>query len=291
MKTISAVKEQQLAGQGAIFLCAVLWSTSGLFIKLVDWHPMLIAGGRSFLAALFLFTLRRFSRKRQTGKINGITIIFSGVWYAFAMIFFVVANKMTASANAILLQYTAPVWTCLLGWIFLGEKPHWEHWGALALVSLGMFLVFQSGLAGGSVLGDALALLSGIAFAANSVVLRMQKDGNPADVMTCSHVITAAAAVPFLFLSPPSLRAGNILSVLFMGIIQIGLASALFVYGIRRVTAVHAMLTAAIEPVLNPVWVLAVTGERPAFSVIAGGLLIVAAVIFSSSVSALRRRN
>jgi drug/metabolite transporter (DMT)-like permease len=275
-------KEWRIAGQGAVFLCAVFWSTSGLFIKLVDWHPALIAGGRSFLAALFLLLLRRLSRERPLSPARIPALAASGLAYAATMILFVAANKLTASANAILLQYTAPIWACLLAWLFLGEKPHWGHWTALFLVSGGMFLVFRSGLTSGSVVGDCLALASGLTFAANSVIMRAQKDGSPADIMISAHILTTVFSIPFFFLYPPSFSAGNIASILFMGIIQIGAASALFAYGIRRISAVQAMLTAAIEPVLNPVWVLLVTGERPALSVIAGGSVIVAAVVFSS---------
>ena len=282
-------KEQHIAGQGAILLCAILWSTCGLFIKLVSWHPAVIAGSRSILAVFFLLTLRFLTQRGQARPERILSLFAYGFWYAVTMILFVIANKLTASANAILLQYTAPVWACLLGWFVLKEKPHWEHWAALFLVSAGMFLVFRSGLAGGSLLGDCLALLSGITFAANSVVLRRQKDSNPADIMIAANIMCAAFSIPFFFLFPPELSMGNIFSMLFMGIFQIGAASALFVYGIKRVSAVQAMLICAIEPVLNPVWVLLVTGEKPALSVIGGGGVIVTAVVFSSVIG--RRRN
>jgi drug/metabolite transporter (DMT)-like permease len=278
----SIQQDRHIAGQGAVLLCAVLWSTSGLFIKLVDWHPALIAGGRSFLAVGVLLLLRLLSREPKVPWRNIPLLFASGLCYAVTMILFVVANKLTASANAILLQYTAPIWACLLGWFLLREKPHWAHWTALGLVSAGMFLVFRSGLAAGSLLGDSLALFSGLTFGANSVVMRAQKDGSPADIMICAHIITAVFAVPFFTLYPPALSAGNMVSILFMGIFQIGAASALFAYGIRRISAVQAMLTAAIEPVLNPLWVLAVTGERPGLSVIAGGGVIIGAVVFSA---------
>jgi drug/metabolite transporter (DMT)-like permease len=277
-------KEQRIAGQGAVLLCAVLWSTSGLFIKLVDWHPALIAGGRSFLATLFLLLLRPLSRGRFRSPVKIPVLAASGLNYAATMILFVIANKLTAPANAILLQYTAPVWACLLGWLFLREKPRWGHWVALVMVSAGMFLVFRNGLAGGSLLGDCLALVSGLTFAANSVVMRAQKDGNPADIMICAHIMTTAFSLPFFVMYPPPLTTGNIVRVLFMGVFQIGAASALFAYGIRRISAVQAMLTAAIEPVLSPIWVLLVTGERPAPQVIAGGGVIVSAVVVSSLV-------
>jgi drug/metabolite transporter (DMT)-like permease len=275
---LSKYDKQKTAAQGAILLCAFLWSTSGLFIKLIDWHPAVIAGGRSFLAVFFLLAVRL---KREKPK-RILPLFTCGFWYATTMILFVAANKLTFSANAILLQYTAPVWACLLGWFFLKEKPRLKHWLAMGLVCFGMFLVFGNGLARGSFLGDCLALISGIAFAANSVALRGYNEGNPLDVMICAHILCAAYAVPFVFVFPPELDAGSFTAILFMGIFQIGAASALFVYGIRRVSAVQAMLTASIEPVLNPVWVLLVTGERLSPSVIAGGGIIVAAVVFSS---------
>jgi drug/metabolite transporter (DMT)-like permease len=274
--------ERRIAGQGAVFLCAVLWSASGLCIKLVDWHPAQIAGGRSFLAALVLLLPRLVSRGRAAASANIPLSAVSGLCYALTMILFVFANKLTAPANAIVLQYTAPVWTCLLAWFFLGERPRREHWAALAVVGGGMFLVFRSGLAGGSLRGDCLALASGLCFGANTVVMRARKDGNPVDIMIAAHVITAVCSIPFFALYPPALSAGAAAGILFMGIFQLGAASALFAYGIRRVSAVQAMLIAAVEPVLNPVWVLLVTGERPAPPVIAGGSVIVAAAVFSA---------
>ena len=278
-------KSFKLSGQSAILLCAVLWSTSGLFIKLITWHPFVISGVRSFLAVLFLLAVRM----RQENQKNIFKHFTSGIWYAATMILFVFANKLTFAANAILLQYTAPVWACFLGWLLLKEKPHWEHWIALTLVGLGMFLVFGNGLSGnsaesgaGSFFGNLLALISGFTFAASSVVLRKHKEENPLDIMINAHIICFAVSLPFFFIYPPQLNAPNILSVLFMGIFQIGTASALFAYGLKRVRVVQAMLTAAIEPVLNPIWVLLVLGEIPSFLVIAGGVIIIAAVIFSS---------
>ena len=288
-------KEHRLAGQGAILLCAILWSTSGLFIKLVDWNPMVISGSRSILATIVLLILRRLSSGRKSGaritlrEIPSLAVC--GLCYTATMLFFVTANKLTASANVILLQYAAPVWAALLAWFFLKERPRWENWCALVLVSLGMFMVFSSGLESGSMTGNIFAVISGIAFGANSVVLRARKDGSPADILIFSHIICTAISIPFFFLYPPTLNSHNILSIAFMGIFQIGIASALFAYGIKRIPAVQAMLTSAVEPVLNPIWVLPVTGERPSSSVFAGGGIILAAVIFSSTLSALRRRS
>jgi len=305
--------KNRLIGLGAIILCALLWSTSGLFIKLLDWHPMVISGGRSILAAVVLLVLRFFSQKKKTAvaetenedeanlqKIkpkkslfsNILKLAFFGIFYAATMILFVIANKLTASANAILLQYTAPAWTALIGWFVLREKLRWEQWITLGLVTAGMFLVFSSGLTYGSVLGDMLALLSGITFAANAVVLRLNKDKNPADILIFSHIICVLFSLPFFFLYPPTMNTSNVLSILFMGIFQIGAASALFAYGIKRISAVQVMLTATIEPVLNPLWVFIVTSEQPALTVVTGGCIIILAIAFSAIVqSTFKRRS
>jgi drug/metabolite transporter (DMT)-like permease len=269
-------------GRGAIALCAVFWSTSGLFIKLLDWHPVVIAGVRSLVAALFMVAVRRMFRARGKYRRDVFNMLSAGVCYAATMLLFVIANKLTASANVILLQYSAPVWACLLAWLLLKEKPFWEHWTALALVIGGMILFFREGLMAGSIFGDGLAVASGVFFGANSVFMRAQKEGNPADSMLVAHILTALFAVPFFFIFPPLISPSSVGAVLFMGVVQIGCASLLFAYGIKRISAIQAMITASIEPVLNPVWVLIVTGEKPSISAIVGGMIILFAVVFSS---------
>ncbi|MDR0786103.1 MAG: DMT family transporter [Treponema sp.] len=276
-------------GQFAVALCAVFWSTSGLFIKLLDWHPVVIAGARSLVAAIFMLAVRRAFPARGKFRRGGFNMFAAGVCYAGAMLFFVVANKLTASANVILLQYSAPVWACLLAWLLLKEKPFWEHWTALALVIGGMVLFFKEGLASGSIFGDGLAVVSGVFFGANSAFMRAQKDENPADSMLVAHILTALFAVPFFFVFPPLISPSSAGAVLFMGVVQIGCASLLFAYGIKRISTVQAMLTASIEPVLNPVWTLIVTGEKPSISALAGGAVIFFSVIFSSIIG--KRRD
>jgi drug/metabolite transporter (DMT)-like permease len=234
------------------------------------------------MAALFMFALRfifppKFAIKSRKGPFWAAAIV-----YALTMQSFVAANKLTTSANAIMLQYSAPIWAAILGWLLIKEKPHWEHWGALVCMAGGLALFFKDGLAGGAFFGDALALLSGVFFGAHSVFLRMQKDGNPSDSMLLAHGLNFTLSLPFLFLYFPSLETPATAAVLYMGVIQVGCASLLFSYGIKRVSAIQAMLTAMIEPVLNPLWVLVVTGEKPSFSALMGGGIIITAVVASS---------
>jgi drug/metabolite transporter (DMT)-like permease len=267
---------------------------------------MVISGARSFFAALVLLAFRAFRPPYRENMQDGAAAGFSGqtggqaaaalkelraarfftflggLSYAATMILFVTANKLTSPANAILLQYSAPVWAALFGWAVAGEKPFREHWGALVLVLLGLFIFFRDDLGGGNILGDILALASGVCFGLNSAAMRMIKRGNPADSMLLAHIITFVFCLPFFFFYAPYPDTGMALSILFMGIIQIGAASQLFSYGIKRITAVQAMLTAMVEPVLNPVWVLLVTGEKPSVSAMIGGAVIIGSVAASS---------
>jgi len=283
-------------GLFAIALCAVLWSTSGLFIKIIPWHPMVIAGGRSLIAVLFILSLRFPGRAGRSGAGRPAPdpqqrrwVLLAALSYTATMILFVVANKMTASANVILLQYIAPVWAALFGWAIAREKPGTEHWVALVVVALGLYLFFKDGLSGGSVMGNLLAVLSGVSFALYSVFMRLQKHGRPENAIILAHMLTAAIGLPFIFFSQPIFTLGSGAAMLALGIVQIGVASLLFAYAIRRISAVQTMLTAMIEPVLNPVWVFLATGERPGASVLTGGAVILGAVLMSS-IAGIRRR-
>ena len=241
---------------------------------------MVIAGSRSAIAALLLWAVLRW--RRVLGKGGVIEALGVGALYAATMITFVIANKLTSSANAILLQYSAPVWAAVFGWALMKEKLSGDYAVILALVMAGLFIFFRENLAGGALLGDSISVFSGICLGLYSVLLRRLKQGNTADAMLWSHVLCALLSAPFMALYPPSITPAGAAAIAYMGLAQIGVASLLFAYGIKRVRAVPAMLIAMIEPILNPVWVLMVTGERPSFSALLGGGLIIAAVAFSA---------
>ena len=140
-------KEHSFVGQGAVLAAAFFWSTSGLLIKLLDWHPVVISGMRSLVAALFLLGVRQLfpaPRSVKTAPFPFWGAVFAN---ALAMLTFVIANKLTTSANAILLQYSSPVWAALVAWWLIKEKPHWEHWSALVMVLGGLFIFFKDGTA------------------------------------------------------------------------------------------------------------------------------------------------
>ncbi|GAB4375641.1 MAG: DMT family transporter [Spirochaetales bacterium] len=270
----------------SLVACAMLWSLGGLFIKLVEWTPMGISGVRSLLAAC---TILLFVRKpRITFSAPQILAALS---YAGTLILFVYANKLTTSANAILLQYGAPLYVALFAWFLLGERPRWEHWLGLALILGGMILFFRDKVSSGSSLGNILGLLSGVTFAFYAIFMRMQKGGSPVESVLLSHLLVFLFSIPSILSSPPSLSRTGWVALIVLGIFQIGLPSILFARGIKGVTTIQAMLITTLEPILNPLWVFLVLGEIPTLNALIGGGMIVLAVLFSSTVSAYRTRR
>jgi len=267
-----------LAGALAMIACAFLWSTAGLFIKLIDWNPLWIAGLRSLTAFLFLLAVVRTLKLSWSWPLVGAALS-----NATCMLLFVLANKMTTSANAILIQYWSPVATAVLGVFVLKEKLHKEQ--ALALVATlgGLFLIFGDKVGPGALVGNLLALVSGLAFSFTILFTRLQKDGNPIQSLMLSHLLCAVTALTLAsFQGPPVFTPTSVAAILALGIGQIGLAAVFFSYGIKRVSAVSANLLAVIEPVFNPIWVLLVLGEAPSASALAGGALILVSITASS---------
>jgi drug/metabolite transporter (DMT)-like permease len=269
----------------ALAVSAFLWSTGGLFVKLVDWNGFAIAGTRSFIASFVLLIYLKKPRFRY----QYLQFIAASI-SAFTMILYVLANKMTTAANTILLQYTAPVYVAILAWIILKEKPTMDNWIALMMIIVGMPLFFADKLSTGNMLGNLLALSSGLGLAFFTVFMRRQKGSSTFETFFLAHIITFVISIPFISRSAlPS--ASGWMGILMLGIFQTGFASLLFAYGIRQVSALKAMLILTLEPILNPLWVFFFTGEIPGVYAVAGGVLIIAAVLFTAIYSSRRKAN
>lgn len=255
-----------------LLLAALLWSTGGFFIKWIAWNPMAISGGRSAIAALIIAVAFR-----RNLKITGSPLQLAGALsYALTVTFFVIANKMTTAANAILLQYTAPIHVALLSAWLLNEHTTRRDWLTIAAVFAGMILFFFEQMSPGNLIGNLCALFTGLTFALFIVLLRKQKDASPAASVFLGNVFTALAGFPFMFDSLPS--PAGWAGLIFLGVFQLGTAYVLYTLAISHVTAMEAILITLIEPVLNPVWVFFLMGEIPALTSLLGGLVIVGAV-------------
>lgn len=255
-----------------LVITAILWSSGGLLIKAIDWHPLAIAGFRSAIAAVVIRLAFRgqrlnFSRPQLIGAAG----------YAGTVMLFVASTKLTTAANAILLQYTAPVFVALLAAWFLGEKPRPADWLTIGVVFGGMVLFFQDKMSAGGMLGNILALASGFTMAVMGVAMRHQKDGSPFGSVLLGNVATVACGLPFMTAPLPDLTGWAALVTL--GFFQLGLSYVLYSIAVKHVTALEAILITTIEPILNPVWVFLLIGERPGPWSLAGGVVIIAAIV------------
>lgn len=264
-----------------IFLClaAILWSTGGLLIKWVPWHPIAIAGIRSGIASvvLLLFWWVRFQKlPPRPSKFK----LLAAANYVCLVMLFVASNKLTTSANAILLQFTAPVWVILLAFWLLKEKIKPRDLVVVAVVFFGMLLFFIGDLNGGGMIGNILAVLSGVCMAMMIITLKMIKDGNPLEIILWGNILTFLVAIPFY--GQISWTSGSMLGIGLLGVFQLGFSYIFYTAGISKVSALEAILIPVLEPLLNPVWVLIGTGERPSQYALIGGALVISAVLYRS---------
>lgn len=265
-------------------LAAILWSSSGLFVKILDWQPISILAGRSLFASIvFLIYLRRIPT-----RFNRWQLLAAGM-FILTQFLFVTSTKMTTAANAIFLQYTAPIYVVLLAFLFLREKPSRTDWVSMLIIFIGLTLFFADKLSTDGLYGNLLAILSGVSSAVMMVAFRAQKDGNPAESNLIAFLLTATLGFPFILKETWTVTNWSILA--FLGVFQIGLAFIFFTKGIKHIPALEANLVGTLEPVLNPVWVFLFYGESMGAFALLGGLVVLGGVLLSAvgSAKAVRR--
>jgi len=252
---------------------ALCWSLGGVLIKSIEWPPMAIAGGRSAIAIpIILLCAGRPRFTFSKAQIGG------AIGYAGTVILFVFATRMTTAANAIFLQYTAPIYVALIGRWYLHERASRIDWLVIAVALFGIALFFMDRLTVAGWWGNILALVSGLAFAAVALFLRKEKAGSPVAAIVLGNVIVALAGAPFIF-QAPSLGGDGLWRLLLLGAVQLGLPYVFYATAIKQVTALEATLIPLLEPVLNPLWVMLALGEQPGQWAIVGALLVLGAVL------------
>jgi DME family drug/metabolite transporter len=269
---------------------AILWSTGGLFIKATSLSAIELSFGRSLLAAITIAIVTR----REGFGLNRISAVTS-ILYAALLILFVLATKLTTAANAIFLQYTAPVYVLILEPLFYKEKFRSRDLITVAACVGGMSLFFVGKLRPQDVNGNLLALASGVCFALFFLLLRHSKarDVNRASSAIYGNLIVVLICAPAFFgAARRGISASDLARISYLGIIQIGCAYLLFTLAMARgLRSLDASIIGYIEPVLNPVWVFLFIGERPSGWAILGGAIIIASVLAHMLLSAKAKRN
>jgi drug/metabolite transporter (DMT)-like permease len=254
-----------------LIVTGLLWSMGGLLIKNVDSNPLAISGMRSIIAAVVI--LIALGKPKFTWSFAQIA---SAVAYTATVILFVSANKMTTAANAILLQSTAPIYVALLSAWVLKEKAMLLDWITIVTVFGGMALFFFEKLDTRGMVGNVMAVASGVTFALFNIFMRLQKDGSPMESVLLGNILAAAVGIPFLIGSLPSLSGW--VSLIILGVAQLGLSYIFYSEAIKHSTALEAILILMIEPILSPVWVFLFMGEIPGRLPMMGGAIVIGAI-------------
>ena len=259
-----------------MLLCAALWSIAGIFIKLIPWNSFVIAGLRSLIAGFVVLVYLRAASLRIV--VNRRTVL-SGLAMAGLYFCFVGANKLTTAANAIALQYTAPMFIMLISAVLFHERLRRADVLAVLITFGGILLFFFDQLGPGRVLGNLIAILSGVLFAVMYLTMGVMRD--PSERM--SYVLlgqwfTFLLSIPFLVLFPPTLTAQSVTCLAVLGVLQLGIPCVLCALAAQHCPPIAQSLFSALEPLLNPVWVMLFDGERPGPMALLGAVIVICAV-------------
>ncbi len=264
-----------------VVLAVLLWSSGGLLIKMTSVSGYEVNLGRCFFAAITIALLTKF----EALKADRFTYL-AAMFYAATLSLYAVGNKMTTAANSIFLQYTAPVYILLLAPLVLKEKFKVTDLITVTVCLLGMTLFFvddkASSLAPNPFWGNILSLLSGASLGLYFLMLRHPKtlNQNPASSVFYGNIFAILFMIPFILPNPSAWTDRDIFAVVVAGVFQIGLAYYLFTIGVRNgVKSFDASIIGFIEPLLNPVWVFLLLGEKPSSWAILGGFVIISTVI------------
>lgn len=274
----------EIAARLQVAAAAALFSTGGAVIKattLTGWQVASFRSGTAVLAVLVLMPGARRRPSRASVLVGGC--------YAATLILFVLATKLTTAASAIFLQATAPIYVVLLGPWLLREPVRRRDLGFLAVLGLGLVLFLVGGeppqaTAPSPAAGNLLAAASGLTYALTICGLRSLARREGQDGAGGASAIVVGNLIACLIALPPALpvesgSARDALAIAYLGVVQIGVAYACLTAALRQVTALAAALLLFLEPLLNPLWVFLIHGERVGSRALLGGALILGAAI------------
>ena len=274
---MTITKDRKTMAMFMMAICALLWSTGGIFIKLISWSPLLIAGARSLISAGVLGAYMAYTKTPiKVCKYS----IGAGIGLCGCCTLFVLANKLTTAANAIVLQYSAPVFILIISALMFKQRLKKKEIMAVAGTMFGIILFFFDQLAPGNVLGNVLAILAGI-FLAFMFVFVGQAGGDDSVRMSgilFAHLLTALIGIPTGLAGTTSFSGMEIFYIVILGIFQLGIPYVLYAVASRDCPPLACSLIGMIEPLLNPVWVFIFAGELPGIFALVGAIIIIAVV-------------
>ena len=268
------LENQKSGGIFFVLIAATLFSLGGLCIKMVPWSPLAINGARSFISVLVLALYLKITKHRI---VVNQAVLFGALCMTGTTSLYCAANKLTTAANAIVLQFTAPVFVILLMWLLKKQKPEKLDIGACIVVFSGIICFFMDGLLVGNMLGNVIAVLSGVCYAGVFMMNSFEKSDAISSVFL-GHALSAVTGIGFVF-GETDFGTRTIAGILLLGIFQMAIAYIFMSKGLEKVSAITASLTTAIEPVLNPLLVAFFWGEMISWLSLVGAAIVITGVI------------
>lgn len=261
--------EKTTKGTLYVLIAMVLFSTGGLFIKLINANAYTIIFGRAFIAGLIFLPLIQWKRLRFSKNYLALAI-----GYCYLCIMFVLTTKITTAANAIILQCTAPLWLYLY-YVVRGKKITSRELIPRLFILLGIIVIFSASM-GGNLWGDLLALSNGIAYALVQYFMDKEYPVSDNSVVGLNNI---SLCLVILVLFPTQLDFSGLsiagwLGLIFLGVFQIGVSYLVFFKGVRMISALKASMVSLLEPILNPIFVFFFVGEIPSLNSIVGFAII-----------------
>jgi drug/metabolite transporter (DMT)-like permease len=267
-----------------ISLAALMWSSGGLFIKILsrlELNAFQICFFRSFIAGFTILTVSMFRNKKIKFEFDIVSLLCSAA-FAGILIFFVVATTLTTVANVIFLQFTAPVYLLFLEPIFLKTKFKVKNIVTVLICLSGMALFFFGKIEVGNIYGNMIAILSGVSFALFSLFLKwkkqLHKSENTLSQIALGNFFVAIICFPIVF-NKLIISSQELLILGFLGIFQIGISYVIYNEGIKYVSAVESLIIAMLEAIFNPFWVYLGIGEKPSNFALLGGFVILLGIL------------
>ena len=257
-----------------VLMAAVLFSIGGLCIKVIPWSPLAINGARNLISVILIGV---YLRVIQHKIVINPAVLFGAVCMMGTTTLFTIANKLTTAANTIVLQFTAPVFVIFFVWIFFKERPKRVDIIASAVVFIGIICFFIDGLSSGNMLGNVLAVISGVSYAGVFMMNSFEKSDSLSSIFL-GQALSAVTCIWFVF-GETDFGATAIGGIIALGVFQLALAYIFMSKGLDEVPAVTASLTTAIEPILNPLWVAIFYHEMITPLAFAGAVIVIAAVV------------
>ena len=258
-----------------MLLCAALWSIAGILFKLIPWNGFAVAGMRSLVAGITIYVSMRLMGFHYV--LNRRTLIagfFSGCTY----LCFTVSNKLTTSANAIVLQFTSPIFIIIYSAVLFGRKPKKQDLAVVLFTLLGISLFFLDQLKPGYLIGNFVAIGAGMFMAGMYVAVGEIEEEERFSGILNGQALTFLAGLPFFIATKPAVTPTELIALLTLGVFQLGLSYVLYVKASKYCPPLACCLLGAIEPLLNPVWVFLFNGEKPGLFALIGAVIVIVSI-------------